>query len=98
MAVMAMVAGPSDKSNNQSVHSLLTKQTVTVSLSSLQLRNLGNFLSKGKGLGVRNDGKSHFLLSRLIEVKTLTVPTFMLDIRPIRAFGLGVLKGHKNHT
>ena len=46
-----------------------------------------------------NDGKSHFHISRLIEVKTFlgnTVPTFMSDIRPIRAFGLGVLKGHKN--
>ena len=48
---------------------------------------------------VGNDGKSHFLLSHLIEVKTFlsnTVPTFMSDIRPIRVFGLGVQKGHKN--
>ena len=50
-------------------------------------------------LTVRTDGKSHFLLSCLIEVKTFlgnTVPTFMSDIRPIRGFGLGVLKGRKN--
>ena len=35
------------------------------------------------------------LFSHLIEVKTSTAPTFVSDIRAIRAFGLKVLKGYK---